>query len=429
MGIVLLICAAGCESDVNASTPEVAARVAEVVYGEDGRLDVYEASDVFARRATESSVALMSYGFLRSTPEGIAINGALLGAAEELCEDQRFRDQSVAASCSGTLVGDDLVLTAGHCLSSVEACSALAIVFNYRMSDATTPHTLTDDDIYSCVEIVARSLPDSSSLDFAFLRLDRPVAPHLRPAPARLPGGLLPRGTSLTMIGHPSGLPAKITTGGVVQDESLRSGNLFLTNLDAFAGNSGSGVYDERGLLAGVLVWGERDYRDRAGASCREVNQLSEGAGSEGVVYAFRAIERLCVDSPFVSSVCEAFCEDGVCNEQAPPSGPCGQEPCGPPPGWVCAPEAFGAGGTCDCECGAVDPDCGLPSRLVLGCQDGMICGEEARCVEAPAKSRHGIFRGCQAAHDGGGALVLTLMLGALLWAGRRGRRARHDEM
>ena len=31
------------------------------------------------------------------------------------------------------------------------------------------------------------------------------------------------------------------------------------------------------------------------------------------------------------------------------------------PPEWVCAPELFGTGNGCDCECGIVDPDCADP--------------------------------------------------------------------
>src|SRR5690606_68500 len=182
----LAVAPAGCGGEASASEVEIGASVAEVVYGADDRQDVFAVSGVFRERATQSSIALLSYGFLRSTPEGIVIGGTSLGEAENLCSDQRFANQPVAATCSGTLVAKDLVLTAGHCATTFEACSNLAIVFNYRMADGQEVRAVSDDDVYSCVEIVARSLPDSSSLDFAFLRLDRPVAAHLRPAPVRL---------------------------------------------------------------------------------------------------------------------------------------------------------------------------------------------------------------------------------------------------
>ena len=36
----------------------------------------------------------------------------------------------------------------------------------------------------------------------------------------------------------------------------------------------------------------------------------------------------------------------------------------GPPPSWACIVERF-ADGVCDCECGAYDPDCDMPSSKV----------------------------------------------------------------
>lgn len=414
---------AGCGAEAAAESEEIAAAVAKVVYGEDARQDVFEAPpSVFRRRAVESSVALVSYGFIHSTAEGIVVRGTPLGEVESLCSDQRFTNQPVAASCSGTLVAPDLVLTAGHCVSSLSACSNLAIVFNYRMADEERVLPIGDDDVYSCVEIVARSLPDSNSLDYAFLRLDRPVAPHLRPAPIRPDTGLLNRGAPVTMIGHPSGLPAKISGSAVVRDESIRSGNLFLTNLDAFAGNSGSGVYDEHGELAGVLVWGDRDYRQRDGETCREVNVVPASEGMEGVVYAPRALDGLCGESPHVSSVCDAFCGQDLCRFPGSEGSLCGEATCSPPPEWRCEPESYGSGGACDCDCGAVDPDCALPSRPVYGCQDSMVCGDEGTCVEDTGKTgRSAFMRGCDAP-GGTGGLAVGLAL-ALLFAARRPRR------
>lgn len=426
--IALLACATSCAVGEADDVDAIAAVAMEVVYGEDDRRDVYEVAGLFHTRAVESSAALMSWGNLRSFPDGMRVVGQSLREAERLCADQRFLDQPVAASCSATLVAPDLVLTAGHCVTTFEACQHSAIVFNYRMGGPDWVRSLSEDDVYGCVEIVARSLPDSSSLDFAFLRLDRPVAPHLLPAPVRASREPLERGSSVTMIGHPTGLPTKITGGGVVRDESLRSGNLFLTNLDAFAGNSGSGVYDAAGRLAGVLVWGDRDYTERSDEQCREVHRLPQSAAGEGVVYAIRAVELLCTGSPHVSSLCESFCFDEDC-AQGRTDGLCGLGGCTPPISWRCEPEAYGSGGPCDCECGAVDPDCSLPSRPVVGCQSGMICGADARCEEDDRKSRSAFMRGCQAGAGAESGFGLALVIAILSRFRRSRRRDLHPEM
>src|SRR5690606_33482266 len=135
------------------------------------------------------------------------------------------------------------------------------------------------------------------------------------------------------------------------------------------------------GSLIGVLVWGERDYQVRDGASCSGVYVLPNGDGVEGVVYAFRAVQRFCEASPFVSSVCDEFCADGCCTGDQTNDDFCGERGCVAPADWRCDPSAYGTGGSCDCECGAVNPDCTLPSRPVAGCQGDMICGEDGRCV------------------------------------------------
>jgi len=41
------------------------------------------------------------------------------------------------------------------------------------------------------------------------------------------------------------------------------------------------------------------------------------------------------------------------------------------PQDWECDPERFNASDSCDCDCGAYDPDCDNSSLAILNCQDG----------------------------------------------------------
>jgi hypothetical protein len=69
-----------------------------------------------------------------------------------------------------------------------------------------------------------------------------------------------------------------------------------------------------------------------------------------------------------------------------PPCGPaeacvlgvCVREP--PPGTWTCEPDAYADGETCDCACGAPDPDCADGGLPVTGCTSGF-CQEDGQCA------------------------------------------------
>jgi hypothetical protein len=55
----------------------------------------------------------------------------------------------------------------------------------------------------------------------------------------------------------------------------------------------------------------------------------------------------------------------------------------GPAPlAWTCNDAAYNDGVTCDCACGAHDPDCDLPAATVTGCTAAQTCGGDDTCVD-----------------------------------------------
>ena len=58
-------------------------------------------------------------------------------------------------------------------------------------------------------------------------------------------------------MGHPSGLPLKVTAGATVRSHKR---DFYVANLDSFEGNSGSPVFNENYEVAGILVRGEVDF-------------------------------------------------------------------------------------------------------------------------------------------------------------------------
>ncbi len=270
----------------------------EVVYGVDDRTDVHAHPDAVLRaRARQSTVALMLASNIdASDPGNVVFESPTLQEAQGLCSSERFLADPTAGFCSGTLIDDDLVLTAGHCARNPGECSAMRIVFNYYRPGPGALQTVTSEDIFSCASVVVneRSNNYRETPDYAIIRLDRPATPRFTPAPvARAP---LPMrtGETVAVIGSGSGIPFKIDAGGTVRDPRGSTLDYFVAGTDTFYGNSGSGVYElDTYSVAGILVRGEVDYR-REG-QCYVVNTCTQdGCRGEDVQYAFRAVEAYC---------------------------------------------------------------------------------------------------------------------------------------
>ncbi|WP_164014678.1 trypsin-like peptidase domain-containing protein [Pyxidicoccus trucidator] len=304
-----LVLATGCEpaepggptAEVVADgKPELETRQDSVVYGTDNRQDVSLHTSPFLRaRAHQSTVALMSPSAINATnPNNVTFTGPALGVAYNLCATERFLDDPTGAYCSGTLIDDDLVLTAGHCINA-STCANTRMVFNFYRASAFGPQTVTTQDIFSCSSVVVRELGTVGGkvLDHAIVRLDRSAAPRFTPAPVNPANAALASAQGVAVIGSGSGIPYKIDSGGTVRDPRAATLDYFVATTDTFGGNSGSGVYELRyQSLVGILVRGETDYV--ANGSCNLVNVCSEtGCRGEDITYVRPAVDAYCAVS------------------------------------------------------------------------------------------------------------------------------------
>ena len=249
---------------VEGGPTQAATATAPIVYGEDDRVDLFQAEEPFVTLGRELAIALMAPEALWPVAEGgYAVEAPSLGALQSLCAGERFADQTAAASCSGVLVAPGVVATAGHCLG-VEAegqpdCRNNLYVRGYAVLELAAPVTVAEEEVYGCGEVLAlaRSAADSAChVDLALVGLERtpPVEepPVLRDVPVEAD-------EPVTVIGYPAGLPVKVDSGARVVDPRSGRGDSFTLSSDTFAVSSGAGVFDRAGALVGVFARGRPD--------------------------------------------------------------------------------------------------------------------------------------------------------------------------
>jgi uncharacterized protein (TIGR03382 family) len=319
--VLLLGLATGCGSSEEVVTGEL---TAPVVYGTDDRVEVFNHPNPDLRRiAEESIVALIPSFRISREPNGLySLFTDLLKDLRGLCDDELFGNQPTAAVCSGVLIDDDLVLTAGHCIDQQTPCETYAYVFNYHLDDPTHLAAIRDEDVYTCAGIVSQGAPGGSNFtpDYAVIQLDRPVTGGHSPTVIR-PATPLDEREPVAMIGFGSGLPAKIDSGGSVADPRADRLDFFVANVDAFSGHSGSATFDSEGRLAGILIGGRTpDYVTLEGEACGRVSVYDDSQAGE-VVHN-------------IAPIIAGLCEDGWDAEDLCDPNACDGEPCGfmPPP-------------------------------------------------------------------------------------------------
>lgn len=250
------------------------ADIDKVVYGTDGRMEVYESQAPMNLWAKSTAVQVPETSV---KPEGdnFRVNGTIYQDSNKLCDTVSYGQQPSPGRCSGFLVAPDVLVTAGHCIRSAADCSTNYWIFDFAVNqDGTTNTLFTPKQVYRCASIVAQQLDRTTKNDFAVIRLDR-VVENRSPLKFRTVGKIADN-ADLVVIGNPSGIPTKVTLGGTMRtnDNSV----FFTANLDTFSGNSGSAVFDvNSGLVEGILVRGESDFIYNQVRSCNVIRMCREG--------------------------------------------------------------------------------------------------------------------------------------------------------
>jgi V8-like Glu-specific endopeptidase len=166
--------------------------------------------------------------------------------------------------CSGTMISEDLYLTAGHCFNPnpddwivprknnrpnepippEEIAINMHVNFNYQ---ADPQGRLRNEQSFPILKLVERNL---GGLDYAIVRLAG------NPGSARLFGNTPVSKNDavlrnvICIIGHPAGYPKRIEAGTVTY---LRGDKIGYNSLDTLGGNSGSGIlHSPSGYIVGI---------------------------------------------------------------------------------------------------------------------------------------------------------------------------------
>jgi Trypsin-like peptidase domain/von Willebrand factor type A domain len=168
----------------------------------------------------------------------------------------------VLSTCSVTLIGPDLVITAGHCMATpAEHAKSSSVIFNYELAPGgglDWPANYAPR-FFKVKEVVAQFWNEGTSggVDYCIFRLK--VPPGLPPIQLRhdLPGA----GEKMYCIHHPNGAVKKLSVpigDPLATAQSSDTNGVFVSkDLHVSGGTSGSGLFDAAGRIVGVLADGD----------------------------------------------------------------------------------------------------------------------------------------------------------------------------
>jgi hypothetical protein len=199
----------------------------------------------------------------------------------ELCEETTpfYGQPTPNRDCSGFLVGEDLILTAGHCVNG-PLCENMVFVFDYAVESEVDSLgnppppggtvSIPQEDIFTCVDIPemgspfpAGTDPDEAfssgdgvgTPDFALVRVDREVSADRIPlAIERVTETVV--GDLALSLSHPRRIPLKAE----VQPISYYSGSILNAPFNILHGSSGGAVVNlQTGKAIGITTGGAMD--------------------------------------------------------------------------------------------------------------------------------------------------------------------------
>ncbi|MDO9181187.1 MAG: serine protease [Bacteriovorax sp.] len=249
----------------------------DAIYGKDDRSFIDKKFNVKMLELSKSIALIVSKDAVQKNFLYSLIKGQVLSDTTgiNLCLDEVFSNHHTVYGCTGFLIGEDLLASAGHCFMNQSDCDNKLIAFNVQTRNETkNGYRIFNKNIYECSEIINHVFDDDGIQDYSVIRLKK-KASGIKPLKLRRKGQIA-TSDQVFMIGHPLGLPLVKTTNAIVND--ISEAHSFKTTLDSFEGNSGAPVFNSKTFeVEGVLVRGEEDFLQDQAHQCYRYQVYDQG--------------------------------------------------------------------------------------------------------------------------------------------------------
>ena len=242
---------------------------------------------------------MVSTAFLEERNDTFSLEESLFTAISDpinfnVCHDEPFAQQKAnPESCTGFLIAPNILATAGHCAVNdgrafddiTIQCANYSWLFDFELEKNGKVSLVgkSSNRLYHCKRVIAAisdykiKVPIANrpyGHDFALIELDRPVLdrPFLKLNLDEPQVGEL-----LNLIGHPLGLPQKISLSGRVNQTFHPY--FYEASTDAFSGNSGSPALNKKGEVVGIVVRGPDNFYYDESADCNRLNTCNDVGG------------------------------------------------------------------------------------------------------------------------------------------------------
>ncbi|CAL2077057.1 serine protease [Tenacibaculum sp. 190524A05c] len=249
----------------------------DIKYSKDNRTEVQFTNNDTIRKNSNGIVLIVNNSLLKkSTNNSFKLETTNLvdDPMIKSCDSERFVKQPSIAykhtTCTGFIVGKNVLITAGHCILSNADLMNKAFILDYRLNNDESKNIVIKKSQIITGKKVQRVGKNKKGLDYAIIRtneeMDKSRILNLNW------NSKIEVNQALYTIGHPLGLPQKLADKAWVTKNN--NPYIFNANLDTFAGNSGGPVFNRNTHeVEGFLLSGGQDYKFKdKSQTCRIVN-------------------------------------------------------------------------------------------------------------------------------------------------------------